>query len=86
MLSAGILIEAERAKELTGVNDVTASDIPLQGVIQGDILTAVAAGLYTTTASMSGYSSIQVQALMDALRSLGYVISYSGTTLTIKWS
>ena len=86
MMTAGILIEAEKAKELTGVNDVTASDIPLQGVIQAAILVGVAAGVYSTTASMSGYRSIQVQALMDALRSLGYIISYSGTTLTIKWS
>jgi len=83
--NVGILIPATTAHELTNVNDVTASDIPLQGVIAGDILTAVAAGLFTTSASVTGYNSLQVQSLINALNGLGYGVSYSGHTITLTW-
>lgn len=60
-------------------------DVPLQIAIQAVIETAIAAGLFTTTISLSAYTPLQIQAQMEILRGLGYTVSYSGSTLTISW-
>lgn len=53
--------------------------------IASAILTAVDGGLFTCTASMSGYGSLDVQNAMNALSQLGYTVSLSSTTLTVSW-
>ena len=85
MTGVGLVVPANIMHEMACINDTTASDIPMQGVVMGLVFAAVAAGLFTVTADLASYSEIQRQWLMNALNSCGYTVSYSGHTLTLKW-
>jgi hypothetical protein len=79
----GIYAQAAKARELSALTNT--SDIPVQTMIDNAINTAIVAGLYTCTASMSGFSAANIQANMNMLSAMGYNVSLAGTTLTIKW-
>lgn len=77
---------AQGAREFSTLNAATASsDQAVQAAIVTAINTAVASGLYTCTASMSGKAQADIQYWMGLLSGLGYTVSYSGTTLTLTW-
>lgn len=50
------------------------------------ILTAVESGLFTSTSSVSGATSANLQTLLETLHTAGYVATVSVTTLTCTWS
>lgn len=64
---------------------VNTGNVPIQVVISGAISTAMLLGLSTCTQSLSAYSSDARNEAMQALNGLGYQVSYSGATLTLKW-
>ena len=71
------------ARSLAG--KLNAGDQPVQNVIGAAIVTAINSGLFTCTASVSGYTSLDVQDNMNMLSQMGYTVSLSSTTLTISW-
>ena len=83
--NVGILWPAATVHEAAVKTDEAHTDLPLQLIIMSAVGVAATAGLYTATADLSGYDSLQAQGLMNALNGLGYTISYSGHTLTISW-
>ena len=64
------------------------SDMPLVYLIVAALATAINAGSSntSTTVSMSGKAAQDIQYWMGVLTGLGYVVSFSGTTLTISWN
>ncbi len=72
-----------------GAHDLSSSytigDIPIQIAIAAVIVTAIAAGLFTTTIDLSSYTQLQINTQMEVLRGLGYDISYAVSTLTINF-
>lgn len=79
----GIYCQAAKARELSALTNK--SDVPVQIVIDNAINTAIVAGLYTATASMSGFAALDIQNNMNMLRQLGFTVSLAGTTLTVSW-
>jgi hypothetical protein len=79
----GIYCQAAKARELSALTNT--SDVPVQIVIDNAINTAIAAGLYTCTASMTGFTALNIQTNMGMLTALGYNVTLSGTTLTVRW-
>lgn len=69
-------------------NNGLGSDMPLVYLIYSALSTAINAGSSntSTTVSMSGKAAQDIQYWMGILSSLGYIVSYSGTTLTISWA
>lgn len=74
---------APQARALAGIKN--GGDQPVQNAIDVAINTAVNSGLFTCTASMTGYASLDIQDNMQMLSQLGYTVSLSGTTLTVSW-
>jgi hypothetical protein len=68
-------------------NSGLGSDMPLIYLIFNALSTAINAGSLntSTTVSVSGKSSQDIQYHMNVLSSLGFQVSMSGTTLTIGW-
>jgi hypothetical protein len=83
--SIGLLYPAQTMRELAGLTDQTATDIPLQIAMVGAIGTAVAQGLFTCTLDCSTYGELNVRSMINNLNGLGYGTSYSGHTLTLTW-
>ena len=81
--SYGLYYSARKARELAATKN--AGDQPVQNVIAAAITTAVNSGLFSTTASMSGYTDLNVQTNMNVLSQMGYTVSLSSTTLTVSW-
>lgn len=79
----GIYCQAAKARELSSLTNT--SDVPVQVAIDNAINTAIAAGLYTCTASMSGFTAFNIQTNMRMLSDMGYNVTLSGTTLTVRW-
>jgi len=79
----GLYDSAVTARSYAGKKN--AGDQPVQNVIAAAITTAVNGGLFTTTASVSGYAALDIQTNMNILTQMGYTVSLSGTTLTISW-
>jgi hypothetical protein len=69
-------------------NSGLGSDLALVYALVAAMATAVNAGSSntSTTVSMSGKAAQDIQYWMGVLTGLGYVVSYSGTTLTISWA
>ena len=64
------------------------TEYALRAVIVAALASAVATAnndIFTTTASVSGYSAQDIQNNVAVLRSGGFTTSQSGTTLTIAW-
>ena len=62
------------------------TETALAAVVIAAMAAAIATGeLFTCTASCSGYSQQDSQNIMRQLRRADYIVSYSGTTLTITW-
>lgn len=49
------------------------------------IATALGSGSYSCTLTTSGKANADVIAINKALRDLGYYVTTSGSTITIKW-
>ena len=64
------------------------SDMPLVYLIFSALSTAINAGSSntSTTVSMSGKTAQDIQYWMGVLTGLSYIVSLSGTTLTISWA
>jgi hypothetical protein len=79
--------EAQAARSLASgaAGSSSTSDADLQFDIANAILTAVDAGLFTCTVSVSGFAALDIQTEMGMLQGLGYTVSLSSTTLTINW-
>ena len=62
------------------------TETALAAVVIAAMAAVIATGeLFTCTASCSGYSQQDIQNVMRQLRRADYIVSYSGTTLTITW-
>ena len=83
--NVGLLYPAATIHELSVKTDEAHTDVPLQLLIMAAVGVAAAAGLYTATADLETYDSLQAQSLINALNGLGYGVSYSGHTLTLTW-
>lgn len=57
----------------------------LCALIATDILAAISSGLFTTSVSMSGKSSQNVQYVTALLNQGGYSAAVTGTNLVISW-
>lgn len=80
--TGGVICAAETARRIAGT--LTLSDVLLIAAATA-INTAVGLYLFTTTVSVSGKTSQNIQILTNRLQALGYTWSISGTTLTINW-
>ena len=60
-------------------------DNAFQAACATSINAAVAAGAFTSTVSTTNYPSLVIQDKIGLLASLGYTVSYSGTTITLTW-
>lgn len=79
----GIYCQAGIARSLSA--QIGGGDVALQLLVDNAVNTAIAAGLFTCTASMAGQSAQNIQVNMNMLSGMGYTVSLSGTTLTLKW-
>lgn len=77
------LPHAQVVRNLATTPDGENSEI--QAAVSAVLNTAIGNGLFTTTLSMVGYVSQEIQNTMNLLQALGYTVSLSGTTLTISW-
>lgn len=80
---SGLYISAINARSLAAIKN--GGDQPVQNVIAAAIATAVNSGLFTTTASMVGYTAANIQNNMNVLSQMGYTVTLSSTTLTVSW-
>jgi hypothetical protein len=64
---------------------VNTGNVPIQVAISGAIATQMLLGVFTCTQDLASYSSDIRNEAMNALNGLGYQVSYSGHTLTLKW-
>lgn len=83
VLIPGLYPEAQTARSLASLKG--GGDIPIQIAVNSAINTAINSGLFSCTASMSGYSAAQIQDNMNLLSQMGYTVSLSSTTLTLTW-
>lgn len=83
VLSGSLYPGAQQARMLSGA--VSSPETVIQALVAGAIRTAVAAGLFTCTASMASKTTQDVQNQMRILKAQGYTVSLSGTTLTVSW-
>jgi hypothetical protein len=81
-LTGGVICQSQVARQYAGA---VSTDVELQLDAAAAINTAIESSLYTTTLSVSGESSADIQTLMSVLQALGYTVSLSSTTLTINW-
>lgn len=82
-IALGNICGAQRAHNLSQLQGL--NDQPVENAISVALNTAINSGLFTTTASMSGYSAQDIQTWIQILNGLSYTTSYSGSTLTISW-
>lgn len=55
-------------------------------LVQRAILAACGTGAFSCTASISGATSVNLQALLETLHTSGFSTSISSTTLTVSWN
>jgi len=65
--------------------DHSGTQTVLMNAASAAIQTAVTAGSFTCTLSLSGATSKNVSYLLESLHQLLYTTSVSGSTLTISW-
>lgn len=82
ILTGGVICESQIARQYAAA---MGSGVELRLDAAGAINTAIESSLYSTTLSVSGESSEDIQGLMNQLQALGYTVSLSSTTLTITW-
>jgi len=85
-LHSGYFDNAQSVRE--GCNASYKTEYALRAVIVAALAAAVATAnndIFTTTASVSGYSGQDIQNNVALLRNGGFTTSQSGTTLTISW-
>jgi hypothetical protein len=80
--SESVIVSRRAADDASG--NVTAQ-VQLFILVSKAILTACNLGNFTCTASVSGATSQDLQALLETLNTSGYQTSVSGTTLTVNW-
>lgn len=78
-----VLISSTAAHNRSG--DPSGTQTVLMDACAAAIQTAVTAGNFTCTLSLSGKASQDIQFLLEALHNSGYTTSISSTTLTINW-
>ena len=83
MSAVSMFVPAEKINEVSRIGDV--NYITLQIIILAAIATAVIGALTSCTVDTSGIQADWMQNIMQMLRALGYEISYTGHTLTIRW-
>lgn len=79
----GIFSQSQKLREIT--NSPATSDVAFQLTCDNAMNAAVSSGLYTTTASTTGITPLNVQSVMYILKQSGYTVSLASTTLTISW-
>lgn len=79
----GLFPQAVGARELAG--QIGAGNVALQVTIDNAINAAVGLGLFTTTASVAGATSLNLQDVLSKLKQLGFTATVSGTTITVSW-
>ena len=82
-IALGNICGANRARQLSNLGGL--NDEPVANAISVALNTAINSGLFTCTASMSGFSAQNIQTWMNILAGLSYTTSLSGTILTISW-
>lgn len=82
--SVGLFIPANDLNQITRIVKTT-NEVPVAVAIWQAMGTAALANLSTCTVDVGGYSEVWVRDVMNILEGLGYQISYSGHTVTIKW-
>lgn len=87
LVANGFIPEARIANALAGSQGGFSgtSDVDLQFDIASALLTAVDGGLFSCTVSVTSFAAADLQNEMGILQALGYTVSLSSTTLTIKW-
>lgn len=83
VLTPNLYPSAQMARSLAG--KLNAGDQSVQNTIDVAINTAINAGLFTCTASVSSVGNDKLNDAMNLLQQLGYTVSLSSTTLTISW-
>ncbi len=63
----------------------TNSELALVQAVSVALNTAIAAGLFSASASASGYGQLLINDVLLMLTNMGYTVSYSGTTITFMW-
>lgn len=79
-----VIIGARAAKDASSTG--ATAQTTLFCVTSIAIITACDAGLFTSSSSVSGATSENLQALLETLHTSGYTATVSGTTLTCTWS
>lgn len=83
LISANEIIPAFNARLVA--QQFSQGDNTLQANIATSINAAVASGLFTCTVACAAFTPLNIQDKIVLLTSLGYGMSYSGSTLTLTW-